>query len=174
MTYHLLLSSPKIPNLSTFLIEIHQNPNWQFTITSQLSLSLSNLSLPLTFLCQACPSLCNISIINSSKFIPKYLPPPFSCCFSYLISKFYFTCRFESFVHQISFTTDLRFPKWGREIIHSHHPKRQSNCCTNERGRMGKKSRETKSFSLYFAKPVQPYRFPVLWLNRPVFYYLWF
>ena len=42
MTYHLLLSSPKIPNLSTFLIEIHQNPNWQFTITSQLSLSLSN------------------------------------------------------------------------------------------------------------------------------------
>ena len=48
------------------------------------------------------------------------------------------------------------------KIVHSHHSQQQSNCCTNERGRMGKKSRGTKPFSLYFAKPVQPYRFPVL------------
>ena len=88
---------------------------------------------------------------------------------SYLLPKFYFTHRFESFIHQLLFIIDLRFSKWGRKIIHSHHSQQQSNCCTNERGRMGKKPRETKSFSLYFAKPVQPYRFPVLRLNRPVF-----
>ena len=119
------------------------------TITSPSSLSLIYLSLSHLF-CQArpslTPSLCNISISNSSNFKPKYLPPPFSCCFPYL-SKFYFTCRFESFIHQILFTTDLRFSKWGRKIVYSQQ---QSNCCTHERGRMGKKSRETKSFSLYF------------------------
>ena len=88
---------------------------------------------------------------------------------SYLLPKFYFTHRFESFIHQLLFIIALRFSKWGRKIIHSHHSQQQSNCCMNERGQMGKKPRETKSFSLYFAKPVQPYRFPVLQLNQPVF-----
>ena len=34
----------------------------------------------------------HLSATNSSKFKPKYLPPPFSCCFSYL-PKFYSTHR---------------------------------------------------------------------------------
>ena len=99
---------------------------------------------------------------------------------SYLLPKFYFTHIFESFIHQLLFIIDLRFSKWGRKIVHSHHSQQQSNCCTNERGQMGKKSRETKSFSLYFAKSVQPYRFPILRLNRSVFTiyrfldYFWF
>ena len=88
---------------------------------------------------------------------------------SYLFPKFYFTHGFESFIHQLLFIIDLRFSKWGRKIIHSHNSQQQSNCCTNERGRMGKKPRETKSFSLYFGKLVQPYRFSILRLNRPVF-----
>ena len=93
---------------------------------------------------------------------------------SYLLPKFYFTHRFESLIHQLLFIIDLRFSKWGRKIVHSHHSQQQSNYCTNERGRMGKKSRETKLFSMYFAKPVQPYRFSVLRLNRPVFIIYWF
>ena len=88
---------------------------------------------------------------------------------SYLLPKFYFTHGFESFIHQLLFIIDLRFSKWGRKIVHSHHSQQQSNYCTNERGRMGKKPRETKSFSLYFAKPVQPYRFSVLRMNWLVF-----
>ena len=88
---------------------------------------------------------------------------------SYLLPKFYFTHKFESFIHQLLFIIDLRFSKWGWKIVHSYHLQQQSNCYINERGWMGKKSKETKSFSLYFAKLVQPYRFPVLWLNGPVF-----
>ena len=68
---------------------------------------------------------------------------------SYLFPKFYFTHGFESFIHQLLFIIDLRFSKWGRKIVHSHHSQQQSNCCTNERGWMGKKSRETKSFSVF-------------------------
>ena len=140
-------------------------------LTSHSSLSLIYLSLsPFLPSPSITPSFCNISISNSSNLKPKYLPPPFSCCFPYLLSKFYFTRKFKSFIHQILFTTDLRFSKWGREIIHSHHSQQQSNCCTNERGWMGKKSRETKSFSLYFAKSVQSYQF-LGWTSRfdPVF-----
>ena len=130
-------------------------------VTSHSSLSLIYLSLsPFLPSSSITPSFYNISISNSSNFKPKYLPPPFSCCFPYLLSKFYFTCKFKSFIHQILFTTDLRFSTWGREIVHSHHSQQQSNYCTNERGLMGKKSRETKSFSLYFAKPIQSYQFP--------------
>ena len=98
---------------------------------------------------------------------------------SYLLPKFYFTRRFESFIHQILFTTDLRFSKWGREIIHSHHSQQQSNYYTNERGWMGKKSRETKSFFVFckigstipvFGFTVEPAGFHYLLIFR----FFWF